>query len=333
MPRIYKKPREFQPKRKSASSILAASKLRSKRKKNATASKNMTRIDKLTREVAKLKTAEYGQKQISRQICSSIAGLPNSQSARISANFPVCFCHQAIDLGNQLYQVEVDAVTGAIVSNPVANWRMQAYPLLALDPLSEQFDQLKYLQTNNNGLQAGYLHQSSNYQMKFEAVNWRGWVDVLVVTTRNQYTRQSGPDVDVFQLPGGLAGFSNTCGGTPNQYSWNPSFYGVKRVKRMYFNTQVPTTDSEAIYSNPDKFSNLTLRNDKYRSHIRAQTKVEYAPPPTPPTTPITHLDMPLRQQDWVVITASNPTAPSATSYLAVSLLRAAVFRDALGSS
>ena len=269
-----------------------------------------------------------------RQILRSQTGLPDNQSARISANFPVAFCHQAIETSNQMYQVGLEPISGDVVAAPIAGWVTQPYPLIGPDATSVKFDQLKHLQSNTVGVQPGYLHMSTNYNLKFDAVNWRGWVDVLIVSTRKQYTRQSSPDVDEFQLPIGLAGFSNTCGGTPDQYSWNPLFYGVKRVKRLYFNTNAnPPQTERAIYTNPDRFCSLKVKNDKYRSHIRAQHQTEYQIPPTPPTTPITHLDIPLGQQDWVIITTSNPAPPTAASYLAVNITRCCVWRDPVGSS
>lgn len=302
------------------------------KKKSSTS--NAMSIMRLQKDVRKLKVAEFGQKQMQRQILRSQTGLPGNQAARISANFPVAFCHQAIDNGNQMYQVGIEPVSGSVVSAPIAGWTVQPYPLISLDATSIKYDQLKYLQSNTLGVQPGYLHMSSNYNLKFDAVNWRGWVDVLVVSTRKQYTRQAVPDVDEFQLPIGLAGFSNTCGGTPDQYSWNPLFFGVKRIKRLYFNTNAnPPQNERAIYTNPDRFNSIKVKNDKFRSHIRAQHQAEYLLPPTPSLTPITHLDIPLGQQDWVIITTSNPDVPTATSYLAVNITRCCVWRDAVGSS
>lgn len=302
--------------------------------KKKTPTSNAMSIMKLQRDVRKLKVAEFGQKQMQRQILRSQLGLPDNQSARISANFPVAFCHQAIDRSNQMYQVAVEPISGTLAAVPVAGWVTQPYPLIGLDATSVKFDQLKYLQTNTVGVQPGYLHTNTHYNLKFNAVNWRGWVDVLLVSTRKQYTRQSDPDVDEFQMPIGLAGFSNTCGGTPDQYSWNPLFYGVKRIKRLYFNTSAtPPQTERSIYTNPDRYCAITVKNDKFRSHIRAQHNTEYLLPPTPPVTPITHLDIPLKQQDWIVITTSNPTPPTADQYLAVNMTRCCVWRDAVGSS
>jgi len=334
-PRTYVRPKQARFKKTSAQEILARKKLKAMSNKRKTPASNSKAISSLARQVNALKVAEFGQKQISRQICRSPLALPDDQAARISASFPVAFCHQAIDLNNQLYQVTLEPITGSVVTEPVAVWRSQPFPLTQppiSDGLSTKFNQLKWLQSNSIGVQPGYYHHSTQYNMKFNAVNWRGWVDILIVTTRKQFTLQAGPDTDQFQLPSGLPGFSNSCGGTPDQYSWNPLFYGVKRVKRMYFNTAI-NPGEQALYTNPDKFCSFKIMNQRSRAHIRAQTNAEYALPPTPPVTPITHLDIPLKQQDWVVITTSNENRPSADSYCSVNMTRVPVWRDTAGSS
>jgi len=330
--RTYVRPKQARPKRSSAQEVLARKKLRQMNYRSKTPATNSKAIMSLTRQVKALKVAEFGQKQISRQIFRSGLGLPDNQAARITAKKPVCFCHQAIDFDNSLYQVEIDPITSTVSSQPIAAWTFQRFPLQLVDPLAGKFDQLKYMQTNSIGVQPGYYHHSSQYNVKFNAVNWRGWVDVLVVTTRKQYTRQASPDIDEFQLPLGLPGFAHTCGGTPNQYSWNPQFFGVKRVKRMYFNTATNVSE-QSIGTNPDNFCSFKVSNNKARAHIRAQTTTEYAIPPDPPASPITHLDIPLRQQDWIVITSSDERNPSDTSYCGVNITRVPVWRDTAGSS
>lgn len=299
-----------------------------KQKKNKTAyiRSNAMKINKLTKAVSKLRAAEFGQKQISRQLTRSLIGLPDGQTARLSANFPMCFCHQAISGSTQVYQVALAAITGQVETQQVASFETQPWPLLPLDPFSIKFNQLKYLQENSVGVQPGYLHMSTTYNCNFLATNWRGWVDVLLVTPRAQYTRQTAPDQDDFQMPTGLAGFSRTCGGTINQYYWNPLYYGVKRLKRMYFNTQAALGDGPSIHTNPNRYCSITIKNDKYRSHIRAQK-------PTTQGTPVSSLDIPLHQQDWLVFTASEVAQPTADSHLAVTVVRAPVWRDPVGSS
>ena len=334
-PRTYVRPKQYRFKKTSAQEILARKKLKSMANKKKNPVSNSKAIATLAKDVKALKVAEFGQKQISRQICRSSASLPDDQAARVSAAFPIAFCHQAIDLNTQLYQVQLEPITGNVITDPIAVWRSQPFPLTQPpigDGTSVKFDQLKWLQSNSIGLQPGYYHHSTTYNMKFNAVNWRGWVDVLVVSTRRQFTRQASPDIDEFQLPVGLAGFSNSCGGTPDQYSWNPLFYGVKRIKRMYFNTAI-NAGERALYTNPDKFCSFKIMNQKSRAHIRAQTNAEYQVPPAAPATPITHLDIPLRQQDWIVVTSSNENRPNANSYCAVNITRVPVWRDTAGSS
>jgi len=336
MPFAYRRRRQTAAKRVSAQETLARKKLTMLRRKKANPVTNASKITNLTKQVKSLKVAEYGQKQMMRQILNATNGLPDSQSCRVSAKLPVGFCHQAIDVNNSLYQPNFDPITGNYVVSPTATWVTQPFPLASIDANSTRYDQLKYLQANSIGVQPGYLHHSTSYNLKFNAVNWRGWCDVLVVTTRRQFTRQRAPDNDSFQMPGALIGFANTCGGTPNQYSWNPLYYGVKRIRRMYFNTAESDpgiVQEKAIYTNPDKFTSMVVRNSKSRSHIRAQHQAEYNIPPATPTSQISHLDIALNQQDWIIITTSNPDDPTGESYLAVSLTRCAVFRDPVGSS
>ena len=327
MPGIYKHRKVYRPRRSSATETLAKKKLSQMKRRSANAATNQKKIMTLTRAVNKLKVAEFGQKQIQRQIATAPTGLfPNDQFARLAAGFPICWCHQAIDRNTQIYQPQLDAITGVLTVNPIARWSQQPFPLINLDATSTKFDQLKYLQNNSIGVQPGYCHHSSIYNLKFNAENWRGWVEILVVSTRKQYTRQAAPDVDEFQLPTGLPGFANSCAGSPKQYSWNPLFFGVKKLKRMYFNTQ----DQQTLRTNPDSYVGTQVRNAKSRSHIRAQTNAEYA---QPPGDPIAYVDIPLEQQDWIIIQCSNPTIATSTSYLSVTGTRTCVWRDSVGSS
>lgn len=317
--------------RSSAVSVLARKKLAAMRKKKASAAKNLNKITTLSKQVKKLQVAEFGQKQIMRQIARSSESLPDNAIARVSAKFPICFCHQAIDTGNQIFQVSLDPITSAVVTESIGAFQQQPFPLASTDPGSTQFNQLKYLQQNSLGIQPGYLHSNTSYDIYFNAVNWRGWCDVLLVSPRAQYTRQSSPQNDDFQLPSGLAGFSYTCGGTPIQFNWNPLMFGVKRLKRMYFNTH-PGEGSEPVpssylHTNPDRYCRLKIRNSKHKSHIRAQK------PANQVTQAITHLDIPFNQQDWIVITSSEIDSPTAESYLQCNLSKCVTWRDAFGSS
>ena len=315
--------------RPSAVETLARKSLKSMRRKKASAAKNQSKIMTLTKQVKKLQVAEFGQKQIMRQQARSFNGLPAGQIARVSAKFPICFCHQAIDTGNEIFQVELDAITSAIITEPIGAFGQQPFPLLSTDAGSQQFNQLKYLQQNSLGIQPGYLHLNTSYDLYFNAVNWRGWADVLLVSPRAQYTRQSAPQTDDFQLPSGLPGFSYTCGGTPIQWNWNPLMFGVKRLKRMYFNTSPDYNgeDFPQLHTNPDRYCRLKVRNSKHKSHIRAQK------PANQVTQAITHLDIPFNQQDWIVITSSDISAATSDSYLAVNISKCVTWRDSFGSS
>jgi len=315
----------------SAVETLARKSLKSMRRKKASAAKNQSKIMTLTKQVKKLQVAEFGQKQIMRQQARSFNGLPAGEIARVSAKFPVCFCHQAIDVGNEIFQVELDAITSAVITEPIGAFGQQPFPLLTTDPASQQFNQLKYLQQNSLGINPGYLHLNTSYDIYFNAVNWRGWADVLLVSPRAQYTRQSAPQNDDFQLPSGLPGFSYTCGGTPIQWNWNPLMFGVKRLKRVYFNTH-PGEGSEPVpssylHTNPDRYCRLKVRNSRQKAHIRAQK------PANQVTQAITHLDIPFNQQDWIIITSSDISTASADSYLGVNISRCVTWRDSFGSS
>ena len=315
--------------RPSAVETLARKSLKAIRKKKATASKNQSKIMTLTKQVRKLQASEFGQKQIMRQIARSSEGLPAGQIARVSAKFPICFCHQAIDTGNEIFQVGLEPISSAIVTEPIGAFVQQPFPLLTTDAASQQFNQLKYMNQNNLGIQTPFLHLNTSYDIYFNAVNYRGWADVLLVSPRSQYTRQSGPQTDDFQLPLGLAGFSYTCGGSEFQWNWNPLMFGVKRLKRFYFNTEDSDNALENINTflntNPDRYCRLKIRNSKHKSHIRAQK------PANQPTQAITHLDIPFNQQDWIVITASDTDGPTADSHLAVHISKCVTWRDSLG--
>lgn len=297
-----------------------------KKTQKAYVHQNARKIMHLSKQVSKLKAAEFGQKQINRQVTRTATGLPDYQTARISADYPMAFLHQAISQSTNIYQVTADPISGAFSTVVTGTFAQQDFPLIPVDPTSIKFDQLKYLKENSIGVQPGYLHMSTIYNLTFLSTNWRGWVEVLLVTPRAQYTRQAAPATDDFQMPTGLPGFARTCGGTINQYYWNPLFYNVKRLKRMYFNTQAALGDGPTILTNPNRYCQITVHNNKFRSHIRAQKSATTG-------TPVTALDIPLHQQDWLVFTASNLTRESADSHMAVTVTRCPVWRDPVGSS
>lgn len=287
--------------------------------------KNAVQINRLSYSVNKLKAAAFGQKQYGRQLVRSLTMLPDAQIGRVSAHYPVAFCHQAIGENTAIWQVALDSITGEIVVAQTGAWQDQPFPLVPLDPLSVRYDQLKYSRQNPLGVQPGYLHMSTSYDCLFIANQWAGWVEICLVTPRKQFTRQATPQNDVFQLPSGLAGFSDSALGTPNQYAIQPSFYGVKVLKRMYFNT-VTTVGTSQLHTNPQRTCRITIKNDKYKSHIRAQK-------PSISDDPISSLDIPLHQQTWVMIRSTNPQEPTAAAHMAVVVKRCPVWRDSLGSS
>lgn len=295
-----------------------------------TAKVNAKQIASLTSGMAKLKEQVFGQKQYTRQWARSLTALPNGIMARVSANFPVAFCHQNIQKDANVYQVGLAPITGQVESQIIANFIEQSFPLLTLDPLSVKFDQLQYVKKNSIGVQPGYKHMFTSYNVHMYADNWRGWAEILIVTPKKQYTRQAAPDPDDFQLPSGLPGFANCCGGTTGvnaQYSYNPLFYSVKCLKRVYFNTFGQLGDQPAeLHTNPNMYVNITVTNDKARSHIRAQASYDQ-------TNPVIPLDIALDQQDWIVFTSSNTRPALATSSLNISVQRCPVWRDPVGSS
>ena len=96
---------------------------------------NAMEINKLTREVDRLKIAEFGQKQMTRQLVVNRPGtLPAEVIGRISNGRPLCFLHQAISNETPIYQVGTDAVTGAIEVQRRGRFEEQVYPLLSIDP-------------------------------------------------------------------------------------------------------------------------------------------------------------------------------------------------------
>lgn len=292
--------------------------------------KNSLQINKMHRSIVRLKAAAFGQKQFYRQIVRSVTGLPSQQLARISANFPACFLHQAITENAPIWQVGLAPVTGQFETQQVAAWANQPFPLATTDPLSVKFDQLQFCQVNSLGCQPGYLHLSTAYELLFTAVNWNGWVEVCQVTQRKYYNRQAtgggGPAIEDWQMPSGLTGFANSCLGTGGlQYSPAPWMYTTKILKRMYFNTSTSTT-SDLIHTNNQRACRIVVRNNKYRAHIRAQKAV------TDPAA-IFNPDISSSQSDWILFRASNPARPTADSHLAVNVTRCPVFRDSVGSS
>lgn len=289
---------------------------------------NRSVIDKLTRDVNKLKVAEYGQKQITRQlVVNPTGGYPRDVLARVSAAHPVCFLHQAISADAPIWQVGEDAVTGAIEIQRKGSWETQLYPYLSVDPGSDQFDQLYNLKANNAGVQSGYYHHKTYYNVYLRATNWNGWIDMLLVSPNKQYSRSAGTatvPAENYQLPAGLPGFVNCCGGSPFQYSYNPLFFTVKTLKRIYFNTST-SLESNTLKTNPEQYFDICVTNDKKKAHIRSQIRNDNP-------NPITHLDIPFDQQDWIMFTASSQGETDGSN-CSVTVKRVPVWRDSVGSA
>lgn len=289
---------------------------------------NAMAINKLSREVNKLKVAEYGQKQMTRQIVINRPNtLPAEVIGRISNGTPLCFLHQAISEDTPIYQVGQAPITGAVEVQQRGRFREQPYPLLSADPTSIQFDQLYNLKANTGGVQAGYLHQKTYYNIYAFAKNFNGWMDILLVSPTKQYTRSAGTGgtpPENYQLPAGLPGFVNCCGGSPFQYSYNPMFFTVKRLKRHYFNTTT-ALEANTIKTNPEYYTDICVTNDKRKAHIRAQIRNDNP-------NPITYLDVPFNQQDWIMFTSSS-NQNTDNSNLEIKVKRIPVWRDSVGSS
>lgn len=303
---------------------------RPKRKTKSFVRTNSMHIRRLQRSVARLKSSEFGQIQIMRQTVRSTIGLPSGVLARVSSDFPVCWCHQLIGEGTQIFQATPSAGPGPVEINAglVGRWVQQPMPLAATYTNAEVFNTMKYRQINNLGVQIPYLHMKSVYSFTCVARLWEGWFNVLLVEPRKQFTRQGTPLLDDFQLPGVLPGFSNTTpGSTPNEWQVNPMMFSIKVLKRVYFNTQSQVNNSQ-LHTNPQRSFRVVVNNHKYKSHIRAQKDATLV---TPAIT--THADIALHQQTWIVLTASNIAPPTADSALDVYVKRSNTFRDFLGGS
>lgn len=302
---------------------------RPKRKPKSYIRQNAMQINRLSRSVARLKASEFGQKQYLRQTTRSLDGLPNGVLCRPSADFPVCWLHQLIGEGTQIFQVRASPAPSTEVEiGLIARWATQPMPLSATFTNAEVYNTLKYKQLNNLGAQIPYLHTRSVYEFSLNARQWEGWFELVHVVPRKQFTRQGTPLLDDFQMPAALIGMSNTCGGTtPNQWALNPMMFSCKVLKRLYFNTAA-TVNPQQLHTNPRKSFRVIINNDKYRSHIRAQKDASIVNPAI-----TTHADVALHQQDWLVIRVSNPAPPTANSALDVYVKRANTWRDFLGGS
>lgn len=301
---------------------------RPKRKPKSYVRANAMQINRLSRSVARLKASEFGQKQYLRQTVRSAVGLPSGILCRPSADFPVCWLHQLIGEGSQIFQATPSpAPLTEIQAELVGRWVTQPMPLSATYTNAEVFNTMKYRQLNNLQAQIPYLHTRSVYEFTLNARQWEGWFEVVHVVPRKQFTRQGQPLLDDFQMPAAISGFSNTCPGSyPNQWQVNPMMYSCKVLKRLYFNT-ASTVNPSQIHTNPRKSFRIILNNDKYRSHIRAQKDATLVNPAV-----TTHADVSFTQQDWIVLRTTGPP-PTANSSLDVFVKRANTWRDFLGGS
>lgn len=298
-----------------------------RRTKKSLDRKQSMAINTLSRSVGKLKAASFGQKQYTRQTIRSLTQLPDQEWVRVTSFSPAAFCHQAISNNTSTWQVTFDSVNNEYITTNPGLLVEQPMPLLANSAAATRYDQLKYVKSNSTGVQPGYLHMSTSYEFLFKAVAWEGWVEVVHIWPRKQFTRQQAPQNDTWQLPAGLPAFCNTCLGDPEKYATNPSMFGSRVLKRMYFNT-VAQVNPQQIHTNPQKSCFIHMKTSKWKAHIRAQKPLQI-----PETNPISSLDIPLHQQDWVLVRVSNPNVATAGSHLAVTLKRVPVWRDYFGNS
>lgn len=300
-------------------------------------------VQKLTRQVKRIKLNAIGDKQMRRDyvrwttLPAQIAGGAPVSASKPCDIRPICFLHQAI---TPLSYLKTNSLTlpGAGVPAELSvvdagQWRPQELPVIAaqgLLPSYSKFDQLNHWNLAL-GVQNKFLHTSSTYTLNVRANRARGYIDVFILKPKRNYLRSNNKDVS---LPLGLPGFTNMSLGDDAQYQINPQYWSCKRRLRKYFNVVqagVPGAGNQRdLQTNPDFDVTFTVRNEKSRRNFTIPEAIGEGT-----TGIIDETDIPLSKQTWVLIstTLQNQDVNEGTNYFKCDLKRVVHYRDFAGAS
>lgn len=312
------------------------------------------RIMSNMKQLRDIKKRFYGQVQYSRQFCqfspNPTGTIPYS---RVSTYQPICWLHQAIDADASVYGITVTRNAPAPPTLPqitaltnatIGSWVAQVFPYDALGIGNAQSgtNQLKYW-SNALGVQNKFYHHYTDYTIEIESVGARGYVDLLMITPTKAWIRRSQQTKDT-QLPSGIVGFTNLCAGSNNQWAVNPSYYNVKRVRRVYLNNLKDEyagaqTTGRSLQTNPTRLI-------QYRFYNPAYKRVISAPQSEVPTSEITdYTDVGIKQQVWFMLSCSQESANTdkivsgasqgrdANNHIKVKMFKKNCWRDYIGAS
>lgn len=326
--------------RTSAVKIIQAA-VKARRRRPAKASSRA--VQKLSRSVNRLKIAQNGQPQMSRQICAFTptppdpigAGLANT----VTATRPLLFLHQAISVDTDVWSLNplVPAGGGAATMEVYAAgaWEKQPFPVTqpvgpngdGMPPSYNKFDQLQYW-GESEGVQNKYYHSSTEYTMNIVGQGCTGYVDVFLIHPKRSFNPSAQQDIS---LPLGLPGFTHLTQGEFNNYAINPQYFTCKRIKRKYFNTAAPagaTPEERELQTNPNFDIKFRVVNHKSRRLIKA-------PESNSGTAVLDSTDIPYRKQDWILISSSiaNRDSTDDNNIRVLRLFRTCHWRDYYGAS
>lgn len=293
-------------------------------------------VAKLTRSVAKLKVAQNGAPQMSRQNAEWNVGGPVTHTNYISNIRPLCFLHQAISVNSPIHSLYPQPGIG-IDLNEAGEWKKQIFPLtqpVLAQPAGQgyptsynKYDQLQYW-GESEGVQNRYFHSSTLYQMQCTGVACTGFVDVFLIHPKRSFNPSEQQDVN---LPNSLPGFTHLSLGDNNMYSVNPQYFSCKRIKRHYFNTARlaggGASSERELQTNPDFDIQFRIVNAKSRRLIRAPEQFQGAI--------LDSTDIPYSKQDWILISTTIDDRDSTPdNHIRIqSLNRTCYWRDYLGAS
>lgn len=289
--------------------------VKSKSKPVAVARKS--RVDALSRAVSKLQVSKYGDAQTQRQNYRSLeVGL--TQSFRINAKTPVCWCNEAIAPGSSIFSTTVTPA-GLYDIGSIGSWQQQPFPPTVLNPINEKFNLQAYRNTKSLGFEATYLVKGVGYDIKVFAPNFQGYVYCYEIGIRKSVLRATDQER---RFPYVLPAFMHCAPGSDALIDTNCHFYTKKLKYSTYINTAPAPANGAALQTNGFRHKKLYCSMGPKGKHIRASdTAGEVA----------TSQDIPTTQQTWLLWVATNNTS-SVDSYVDIEVQRNVYWRDSVGT-
>lgn len=274
-----------------------------------------SRVDKIARQVRTLQVAKYGAPQVQRQSFRSSVG--GGATFTCSTLEPVCFCCEAIAIGNEVYSTQVDGLGNYDVTG-IGNWVQQPFALTGLNPANEKFDLQQYRNSKSLGVRSTYLYRGTSYDIQMFGNKVNGYLHCYEITPRKSVVRVTDQER---KLPFAIPSFVHMGEGGDDTYDQSSSFFSIKKRFTKYFNTIGPDANAGYVQTNNLAYKRLWHKGRKLitGSDIAGVNLV-------------TDQDIATRKQTWLLFTFTSNAPATADSSMRLQIQRVCHWSDSEGS-